>query len=115
MKGRYRYRNKKNRDGKFPSRSSQSTTLKSGYTVDQTWKALSKAWLGYTIAKNKGEDDKMVYYASVIQKLHKELGYTTGIANFPHLALDEDITKEKSNRKKNSENDNNHKKKSRVH
>jgi hypothetical protein len=60
----------------------------------------------------------MVYYASVIQKLQKELGYTTGIANFPHLDIDEDVTKEKkekSSRKKNSENDNNHKKKSRVH
>jgi hypothetical protein len=39
----------------------------------------------------------MVYYASVIQKLQKELGYTTGIANFPHLDIDENITKEKSN------------------
>jgi len=36
-----------------------------------------KAWLGYTIAKNKCEDDKMVYHASVIQKLQKELGCTT--------------------------------------
>ena len=72
--------------------------LKSGYTVDQTWKGLKKAWLGYTIAKNKGEDNKLVYYASVIQKLQKELGYTTGIANFPHLDTDEHMTKEKSNR-----------------
>ena len=60
MKGRYRYRNKKNGDDKF-LRTGQSTVLKSGYTVDQTWKGLKKAWLGYTIAKNKGEDDKMVY------------------------------------------------------
>jgi hypothetical protein len=101
MKGRYRYRNKKNGDDKF-LRTGQSTVLKSGYTVDQTWKGLKKAWLGYTIAKNKGEDDKMVYYASVIQKLQKELGYTTGIANFPHLDLDKDMTNEKSNRKKKS-------------
>jgi hypothetical protein len=65
----YRYRNKKNNDDKFPSHSGQSATLKSGYTVNQTWKGLKKAWLGYTIAKNKQEDDKLVYYASVIQKL----------------------------------------------
>ena len=64
MKGRYRHRNKKNNDDKF-QRTSQSTVLKSGYTVDQTWKALSKAGLGYTIAKDKKENDKMVYYASV--------------------------------------------------
>ena len=51
------------------------------------------------------------WYATVIQKLQKELGYTTGIANFPHLDLDKDMTNEKSNRKKNLENDNSHKKK----
>ena len=115
MKGRYRYRNKKNSDDKF-HRTSQFTVLKSGYTVDQTWRGLKKAWLGYTNAKNKAEDDKLVYYASVIQKLRKELGVPP--ANFSHLDIDEDITKEKnekSNRKKNSENDNNHKEKSRVH
>jgi hypothetical protein len=76
--------------------------LKSGYTFNQTWKGLRKAWLGYTIAKNKEEDDRMVYYAKVIQKLRKELDLPP--ASFPHL-----------DRKKNSENDNNHKEKSRVH
>jgi hypothetical protein len=115
LKGRYRYRNKKNRYDKFHG-TGQSTVLVSGYTVDQTWKGLSKAWLGYTIAKDKEEDDKLIYYASVIQKLRKELGLPP--ENFSHLDFDEDITKEKkekSNRKQNSENDNNHKKKSRVH
>ena len=115
MKGRYRYRNNKNSDDNF-HRTSQSTVLKSGYTVNQTWKDLRKAWLGYTIAKNKGEDDRLVYYATVIQKLRKELDLPPAI--FPHLDIDKDITKEKkekSNRKQNSENDNNHKKKSRVH
>jgi hypothetical protein len=115
MKGRYRYRNKKSREDKI-GRTSESTVLKSGYTVNQTWKGLRKAWLGYTIAKNKGEDDRMVYYAKVIQKLRKELDLPP--ASFPHLDIDKDITKEKkekSSRKKNSENDNNHKKKSRVH
>ena len=90
MKGRHRYRNKKNRDGKF-RRTGQSTVLKSGYTVNQTWKALSKAWLGDTIAKNKGEDDRKKYYASVIQKLRNELGLPP--ANFPHLDIDEAIKK----------------------
>jgi len=89
MKARYRYRNKKNSDDKFRSHSSQSAILKSGYTVNQTWKALSKAWLGYTIAKNKEEDDRMKYYAEVIQKLRKELLP----AIFSHLNIDEDIKK----------------------
>jgi hypothetical protein len=112
MKGRYRYRYKKSRDDKI-RRTSQSTVLKSGYTVNQTWKALSKAWHGDTIAKNKEEGDRMKYYSSVIQKLRKEIGLPP--ASFPHLVTDEDISKEKSNRKKNSENDNNHKEKSRVY
>jgi hypothetical protein len=112
MKARYRYRNKKNRDHKF-RRTSQSAVLKSGYTVNQTWKGLSKAWLGYTIAKDKKENDKMVYYASVIQKLRKELGLPP--ANFSDLDIDADITEEKSNKKMNPENDNNHKKKSRIY
>jgi hypothetical protein len=84
MKGRYRYRNKKNSNDKL-RKTGQSTVLKSGYTVNQTWKGLRKAWLGYTIAKNKGEDDRMMYYASVIQKLRKELGLP--VANFPHLDI----------------------------
>ena len=90
--------------------------LKSGYTVNQTWKGLRKAWLGYTIANNIGEDDRLAYYAKVIQKLRKELDLPPAI--FPHLDIDEDITKEKnekSNRKKNSEYDNNHKEKSLVY
>jgi hypothetical protein len=85
MKGRYRYRTKKNSDDKF-HRTSQSTVLKSGYTINQTWKGIRKAWLGYTIAKNKGEDDRMVYAAEVIQKLRKELDLPPAI--FPHLDID---------------------------
>jgi len=46
---------------------------KPGYIVNQTW-------LGYTI------DDRTKYYASVIQKLLKELG-------FPSLDIDEAIKK----------------------
>jgi hypothetical protein len=99
MKGRYRYRTKKNSDDKF-HRTSQSTVLKSGYTVNQTWKGLRQAWLGYTIAKNKGEDDRMKYYASVIQKLRKELDLSP--ANFSHLDIDEAIKKEKSSKNKNN-------------
>jgi len=113
MKGRYRYRNKKNSGGKFHNHSTQFSILKSGYTVDQTWKGLKEACLEYTIAKNKGGDDRMIYYAELIQKLPKELGLPQ--ANFSNLDMDEAIRNEMSNRKKILENDNNHKKKSRVH
>jgi len=55
----------------------------------------------------------MIYYAELIQKLPKELGLPQ--ANFSNLDMDEAIRNEMSNRKKILENDNNHKKKSRVH
>jgi hypothetical protein len=48
--------------------------LPSGYTVGQTWGALHKAWLGYCIAINKNEDENILLYASIIQKLQRELG-----------------------------------------
>jgi hypothetical protein len=87
MNARYRYRNKKST---FDSHNIQSNILNSGYTVLQTRKALSKAWLGYTIAKNKGEYEREKHYASVIQKLQREL-LDAGIidqqylAKFPHV------------------------------
>jgi hypothetical protein len=37
----------------------------------QTWGSLHKAWLGYVIAKSKGEYDKQLHYASIIQKLQE--------------------------------------------
>jgi hypothetical protein len=54
----------------------------------------------------------MVYYAAVIQKLRKESGLPP--ANLSHLDSDEAIQNEQSNRKKNLENDNNHKERSRA-
>ena len=87
------YHNKKNhhsffRDYKLPDHLSSSTVLESGFTVDQTFNGLKKAWRGYTIAKNKGEKNRLVYYASVIQKLQKEMGFTSGLATFPDLDID---------------------------
>ena len=48
--------------------------LPSLHYENQTWGALQKCWLGFTIAKNKHEDDKLVIYARRIQKLEKQLG-----------------------------------------
>jgi hypothetical protein len=45
-----------------------------GYSVGQTWGALHKAWLGYCIALYKDEGEKTLYYASIVQKLQRELG-----------------------------------------
>ena len=61
------------------------TLLDSGWYDTQTWGALHKAWLAYVIAKNKGEYDRQIHYASVIQKLQKELNLEVSI--FPQLGL----------------------------
>jgi isocitrate lyase len=66
-------------------RTSRSQILDSFYFQNQTWGALHKAWKGYVIAKNKYEADRMYYYATVIQKLQKELGLS--ISSFPDLGL----------------------------
>jgi len=51
-----------------------SKILPSGYYVNQAWGALHKAWVGYTIAINKGEFDNEEKYARIIQKLQRQLG-----------------------------------------
>jgi hypothetical protein len=61
------------------------TLLDSGWYDTQTWGALHKAWLGYVIAKNKDEYDKQIHYASIIQKLQKELNLE--VSYFPQLGL----------------------------
>jgi hypothetical protein len=71
------------------------TLLDSGWYDTQTWGALHKAWLGYVIAKNKAAYDQQIHYASVIQKLQKELNLEVSI--FPQLdmmALDDENNEE---------------------
>jgi len=48
--------------------------LDSGFYEDQTWGALNKAWLAYTISCKHDDWDRRKYYAAVIQKLEGELG-----------------------------------------
>jgi len=48
--------------------------LPSGYYVSQTWGALHKCWIGFVIAKEKHEFDKLEMYASRICNLERELG-----------------------------------------
>lgn len=40
----------------------------------QTWGALHKCWVGFVIAKEKMEGDKIDLYAKRIQNLERELG-----------------------------------------
>jgi len=48
--------------------------LPSGYFESQTWGALHKCWVGFVIAKEKMEWDKIDLYAKRIQNLERELG-----------------------------------------
>lgn len=48
--------------------------LSSGFFESQTWGALHKSWIGFVIAKEKWESDKIEIYAKRIQQLEKELG-----------------------------------------
>jgi hypothetical protein len=61
----------------------RSKVLESGYYENQVWGALHKAWKGYTIAKNKGEDDKLVHYAEITQELQYDLGRQ--VTSFPEI------------------------------
>ena len=46
--------------------------LPSGYFESQTWGALHKCWVGFVIAKEKMEWDKIDLYAKRIQNLERE-------------------------------------------
>ena len=48
--------------------------LPSLYYTNQAYGALNKCWLGFVIAKEKGEWDKLEMYARRIQKLERQLG-----------------------------------------
>ena len=48
--------------------------LSSLYYTNQAYGALNKCWLGFVIAKEKGEWDKLEMYARRIQKLERQLG-----------------------------------------
>ena len=48
--------------------------LPSGYFESQTWGALHKCWIGFIIAKEKWQWDKIEIYAKRIQHMEKDLG-----------------------------------------
>ena len=73
--GRHRFKNYYKIGSKY------GKLLPSGFYDTQGWGALDKAWLGYIIAKNKGEQDKLIHYASIIQKLQRELDLE--VSSFP--------------------------------
>jgi hypothetical protein len=71
IKGLGKYYNfvKENNDAIYD----RDTVLDSGFTVGQTWGCLEKAWVGFRTAKRLENYSDMKLYASVIQRLEKEL------------------------------------------
>jgi hypothetical protein len=59
--------------------------LESGFTVGETWGCLDKAWVGFMAAKRLENDKDMRLYASIIQRLEKELNIE--VNDFPELGL----------------------------
>ena len=59
--------------------------LDSGFTVGETWGCLEKAWVGFRAAKRLENDEVMKLYASIIQRLEKELKIE--VNDFPELGL----------------------------
>ena len=48
--------------------------LPSGFFESQIWGALNKCWIGFAIAKDKLEMDKIEVYARRINKWQRDLG-----------------------------------------
>jgi|SRR5918992_2041181 hypothetical protein len=76
----------------------RNKTLSSGFTVGETWGGLEKAWVGFRAAKRQENYSDMKLYASIIQRLEKELKIE--VNNFPELSicacdLDEDVKEDK--------------------
>jgi hypothetical protein len=69
-----RYSNQKKLEYKARTGRLRGKQLDSGFYVDQTYGALKKAWLAYTISCKNDDWESRSYYAAVIQKLEGELG-----------------------------------------
>jgi hypothetical protein len=59
--------------------------LESGFTVGETWGFLDKAWVGFRAAKRLENNKDMRLYASIIQRLEKELHRE--VNDFPEFGL----------------------------
>ena len=44
-----------------------------GYVERRTYRSLKRVWIGFKIAKQEGNHDKMKYYAEGIQKFQRQL------------------------------------------
>lgn len=68
------------------SKKYQERILPSSFYESQTWGALHKCWVGFVIAKEKLEWNKVDLYAKRIQHLEKDLGIE--ITDFSDWGID---------------------------
>jgi hypothetical protein len=61
--------------------------LPSQYVEKRTYRSLKRAWIGFKIAKQEGNHDKMKYYAEGIQKFQRQLSLT--VSNFSDILKEE--------------------------
>src|SRR3954465_9744281 len=77
----FKYRQK----SEYMIKTDRSKKLDSFFCENQVWGGLHKAWKGYVIAKNKGEDEKMENYARRVQELQHDLGLE--ISSFDNIGM----------------------------
>lgn len=64
--------------------------------MKSTYLGLRKAWIGYKIAKAKGDRDKMIYYAEGIHKFQRQLN--AALSDFSELYSRTEETRTAENR-----------------
>src|SRR5215510_11134002 len=57
----------------------------SGFSLDQGWGGLYRAWIGFIIGKNDNDEESMLNYAKVIRKIEHDMKLQ--MTQFPQLKL----------------------------
>jgi hypothetical protein len=58
-----------------------------GFAKRRTYRSLKKSWIGFKMAKQEGNQDKMKYYAEGIQKFQRQLHLP--VSNFSDILKEE--------------------------
>ena len=67
--------------------------------MKSTYRGLKKAWIGFRIAKQAGDNDKMEYYAEGIQKFEKILNRP--VSSFSDILMGEKLSNESAEHQNN--------------
>jgi hypothetical protein len=70
----------------------KNSLLPCGFTIEESWAALRKSWLGFEIAHSNGDSGRMSRYAYQITKLQRQLGIE--VTKFHEGLLDEQTLEE---------------------